>query len=356
MICPKGLAKLTPAIFTHRMSQMYPPQLHPQSPLHSKSIQVQSIQVQSIPLVSCQTLLLLYRKTSSVSKAHPVSPPHLVTRVFLLLKTRTSTFWSLPKNFLPSLFPDILHHLQLLLLLLEEPFLLSTKLCDQSSIKVMANSLLAKPFSRATVPMVSPLISSHHQNAFLSCPACKQQHPLGACQLKAAGVEHCGLCGLAHFGHARTCPHIKSETQVREMLQALKSSPEKRELVDAAVKYLRGVKGHLVQQKKKDYEKAMAISSGNPLPGPELPTVQQQPHIGNRTVPQYTGPPVPHNGLPRREMPASAGIAGTSKVAPGSVGSTLQGQKGQNSSVPTNLRGDLIDRTVETALQGFLRR
>jgi hypothetical protein len=140
------------------------------------------------------------------------------------------------------------------------------------------------------------------------------------------------------------------------MLQALKSSPEKRELVDAAVRYLRGVKGHLVQQKKKDYEKAMAISSGNPLPGPERPTVQQQLHNGNRTVPQYTGPPVPYNGPPRRETPASAGIAGTTKVVPGSVGSALEGQKGQSSSVPTNLRSDLIDRTVETALQGFLRR
>lgn len=39
------------------------------------------------------------------------------------------------------------------------------------------------------------------------------------------------------------------------MLQALKSSNESRELVDVAMKYLRGVKGTLVQQKRRDKEK-----------------------------------------------------------------------------------------------------
>ncbi|OJD34070.1 chromatin remodeling complex subunit [Diplodia corticola] len=83
-----------------------------------------------------------------------------------------------------------------------------------------------------------------------TCPACTRTHLVGACPLKLAGVEHCNLCGLAHFGSGRTCPHIGSETQVREMLQALKHSSEPRHLVDAAVKYLRGVKGNLVQKKK----------------------------------------------------------------------------------------------------------
>jgi hypothetical protein len=163
---------------------------------------------------------------------------------------------------------------------------------------------------------------------------------------------------MAHFGHARTCPHIKSETQVREMLQALKNSPEKRELVDAAVKYLRGVKGHLVQQKKKDHERAMAIASGNPLPGPGRPAVQQQLNNGNMTVPQYTGLPAPHNaGLPRTEIPVTAGYAGPNKVVPGSVGSMLQSQNGQQSSRPTPPRGDQIDdHAVESALRGFLGR
>lgn len=75
-------------------------------------------------------------------------------------------------------------------------------------------------------------------------------------------MENCNLCGLAHYGIGRVCPHVGSETQVREMLETLKQSNEPRELVDAAMKYLRGVKGHLVQKKKKDREKAEAEERG----------------------------------------------------------------------------------------------
>jgi hypothetical protein len=117
-----------------------------------------------------------------------------------------------------------------------------------------------KPFARIQLPVRSPFGPPIHFNTQF-CPACHKSHPRGACELKVAGVEHCGLCGLAHFGYSRTCPHIKSETQVREMLQALKNSPEKKELIDLAMKYLRGVKGTLVQQKKKDQEKAAAAAS-----------------------------------------------------------------------------------------------
>jgi chromodomain-helicase-DNA-binding protein 4 len=111
-----------------------------------------------------------------------------------------------------------------------------------------------KPFVRVNLPIRNPFEPTHPNTHI--CQACHKNHPLGACDLKAAGVEHCGLCGLAHYGYGRTCPHIKSETQVREMLAALKNSPEKKELIDLAVKYLRGVKGTLVQQKKRDREKA----------------------------------------------------------------------------------------------------
>ncbi|ORY14692.1 PHD/FYVE-zinc-finger like domain-domain-containing protein [Clohesyomyces aquaticus] len=123
-----------------------------------------------------------------------------------------------------------------------------------------------KPFSRAHLPVRSPFEPSFgHQN--VQCFACHTAHPRGACPLKISGAEHCGLCGLAHFGHARTCPHINSETQVRYMLEALKNSPEKKELVDAAMKYLRGVKGTLVQKKKKDREKAamLAMAGGRAM-------------------------------------------------------------------------------------------
>ncbi|CAD0024507.1 unnamed protein product [Aureobasidium pullulans] len=75
--------------------------------------------------------------------------------------------------------------------------------------------------------------------------------PLGSCPLKLAGVEHCGLCGLAHYGFSRICPHINSETQVREMIQAVKSSSEAGHLKAETMKYLTGLKGTLVQKKKK---------------------------------------------------------------------------------------------------------
>ncbi|KAK3698880.1 hypothetical protein LTR37_016757 [Vermiconidia calcicola] len=73
-----------------------------------------------------------------------------------------------------------------------------------------------------------------------------------------AGVEYCNLCGMAHFGSARVCPHIQSETQVRQMLDALKYSNEPEHLVVEAKRYLRGLKGNLVQLKKQKEAKSHA--------------------------------------------------------------------------------------------------
>lgn len=77
---------------------------------------------------------------------------------------------------------------------------------------------------------------------------------MGWCRIKMAGVEHCGLCGIAHLGHSRTCPHLTDETQVARLLQTLKESPEAREHVEAATKYLRMIRGDLVQRKRKKME------------------------------------------------------------------------------------------------------
>lgn len=74
---------------------------------------------------------------------------------------------------------------------------------------------------------------------------------MGWCRLKVAGVEHCGLCGLAHVGHGRTCPHLNSEIQVATLLGTLKESTESRELIEQATKYLRMIRGDLVQRKRK---------------------------------------------------------------------------------------------------------
>jgi hypothetical protein len=85
---------------------------------------------------------------------------------------------------------------------------------------------------------------------------CDTFHEVGSCPLKLCGVEHCGLCGYAHFAGASECPHLNSETQVRLMLIALKESTEDKELVDAATAYLRGRKGTLVRSKKEKAAKA----------------------------------------------------------------------------------------------------
>ena len=79
---------------------------------------------------------------------------------------------------------------------------------------------------------------------------CDTYHKRGLCPLKLCGIEHCPLCGIAHFAGANECPALQSETQVRLMLAALKESPEEKELVDLATAYLRGRKGTLVRRKK----------------------------------------------------------------------------------------------------------
>lgn len=85
--------------------------------------------------------------------------------------------------------------------------------------------------------------------------------------MKIAGVEFCNICGMAHFGHGRVCPHFKSETQVRQMLDTLQQSVEPKYIVDAAKKYLKGLKGHLVQDKRKAAEKKAGYVNGMPPNG-----------------------------------------------------------------------------------------
>ena len=96
------------------------------------------------------------------------------------------------------------------------------------------------------------------------CPACRELHAQGSCSLKTAGKEFCPLCGLAHYGHGRICPNIKSETQINAMLNALKESTESKPLVEAATKYLRGVKSKLVQQRKRKEKEAEILANANP--------------------------------------------------------------------------------------------
>ncbi|GKZ35566.1 hypothetical protein AbraIFM66950_006265 [Aspergillus brasiliensis] len=102
------------------------------------------------------------------------------------------------------------------------------------------------------------------------CIACNQVHVVGHCRLKMAGVEHCPLCGLAHYGYSRTCPHLRSDTQVARMLSALKQSTEDRELVQLAKKYLNGVRGDLAQRKRKQASKAASSLTNHGIPTTNL--------------------------------------------------------------------------------------
>lgn len=135
---------------------------------------------------------------------------------------------------------------------------------DTSNIK--QPTIRARPFKRARVPMGdAPHFNGEAATSYIPvgnippihhCSACDERHPMGWCRLKIAGVEHCGLCGLAHLGHSRTCPHLKSETQVATLLQMLKESPEEQHLKDAATKYLRMIRGDLARQREKQRQEA----------------------------------------------------------------------------------------------------
>jgi len=227
-----------------------------------------------------------------------------------------------------------------------------------SSLKVHKSQHTAvKPFIRATLPMRNPLDPNYHSTTSYLCIACRKEHPSGACELKAAGVEHCGLCGLAHYGHGRTCPHIKSETQVRAMLEALKNSPEKKELVDAAVKYLRGVKGTLVQQKKRDREKATAAKGmGESNPGQMATGISGARPLGSATTDMHANPGLANavGNTPVAYQSPYASVSATPETAiPGSVGSELMGMMLQQPRAQMQAQG-VNDQQVANALRGFL--
>lgn len=132
-----------------------------------------------------------------------------------------------------------------------------------------------------------------------TCLACKASHPVGHCPLKLAGVEHCGLCGIAHLGYSRNCPHLNSEAQVAMMLGSLKQSTEQRALVDEATKYLRGIRGDLVRRKKVQAMKNAGLD-------PTRPSAGAGPSAGaSSSTPSARGlPPYPQQ-LPSRNLPPS---------------------------------------------------
>jgi chromodomain-helicase-DNA-binding protein 4 len=142
------------------------------------------------------------------------------------------------------------------------------------------------------------------------------------------------------------------------MLEALRNSNEPKELVDAATKYLRGVKGTLVQQKKRDREKAAAIANGTlpPTAGP----AKSRPPLGNPStyaaqngeVHQFlTAPPTQYPiGPLQREVPSwyQGSEAGPSRPA----GQIIVAE--QQRMLQMQAHGQLNEKEMESALRGYL--
>ncbi|KAK7558089.1 PHD/FYVE-zinc-finger like domain-containing protein [Phyllosticta citricarpa] len=202
-----------------------------------------------------------------------------------------------------------------------------------------------KRFERAPDPQFPPGFPPHvsvPKDYTRNCLACQRSHVIGACPLKIAGPEYCNLCGLAHFGYARSCPHINSETQVREMLATLKYSNEPRHIVEAATKYLRGVKGTLVQKKKQQAEKRAALAQNGYVMNTNGHMNPNQSH-----APAAPGPNNPGKGILMPSQPGQHQSASTYRPIQ-DPHSRIQPPAGAQSS--TN-----DEAAVAAALTGYLR-
>lgn len=165
-----------------------------------------------------------------------------------------------------------------------------------------------RPFERVHVPprvMPSSLDGTmdplRYKSAGPKCLACGEIHHPGACPLKKAGVEHCPLCGLAHFGKRRACPHFQSPTQLHRMLEALSKSSEDPKLVTKATKYLRGI---LTSEAQRVRLKAAKAAGAVQPSGSRTASPVQAPRMGS-----FVPTRVPQQGLPAsaqrpREAPA----------------------------------------------------
>ena len=184
------------------------------------------------------------------------------------------------------------------------------------------------PFKRVDLPdLEPPPAPAPIAENILVCYACNRSHPPGQCHLKSAGVEHCPLCGLAHYGVRRTCPHFQSEVHLSRMLEALKNSTEDREIRNLARSYVGGIKRDLARRRR----------SLNPNPNPTpTPTPGSKPaalgalndqkkksiHGTAAPSPVPGGPtPGPGPGVGPGPPPAIdlTGHSGTNNIAMGSV-------------------------------------
>ena len=160
-----------------------------------------------------------------------------------------------------------------------------------------------RSFKRAEMPLVTPRSATlpngrsasvgSDDGQYFPCIACNERHDTGYCPLKMAGVEYCNLCGLPHYGIARTCPHFNSVTQLRAMVEALKRSNEPHDLKEAAKKRIVGIIGDLNQRKRKKHEAQQAQNMSRPLqnmPSTVSPNLNQIYHNGGPPMGQFREP------------------------------------------------------------------
>lgn len=139
---------------------------------------------------------------------------------------------------------------------------------DEMDIDAPPVNMKIRPFVRVqSPPPVAPTDGAMEYRG--KCLACRQHHPPGSCPLKLVGVENCPLCGLAHYGKNRVCPHLQSPVQVRRILEALKLSKEPPEYVELARKYVQNLLNNLLYSERK---KMHALSEGGPGPSQVPPT------------------------------------------------------------------------------------
>lgn len=128
-----------------------------------------------------------------------------------------------------------------------------------SDFAQLNSSCTARTFKHLELPLTpqepSRMVETSGNARGRGCLACGGFHARGACPLKLAGADKCGLCGIAHYGSAgRVCPHFHSMTQCRAMMDALRMSKEPKADVDLAKKYLSGVIGGLQRKRKQKSE------------------------------------------------------------------------------------------------------
>lgn len=173
---------------------------------------------------------------------------------------------------------------------------------DNMDIGMPPVNVKTRPFKRVQLPPPPTSLSVSGDGTQditrHACIVCSQHHALGRCPLKLAGIEHCPLCGLAHFGRNRSCPHLRSEIQVKRMVEALKASKEPPGYVAIAKKYLQGILGDLGQRARKkaakEAERELSRSMPQaPAPSAPAPAPQTTPHSMQQYSSAMTSAPNP---------------------------------------------------------------